>query len=160
MKKGAVDSLKLPWRWGCSPNARKKRCTLVSAMGRPKAELARIDERIAALLTMTLHARLKDGAMHCVVLSEEEQAQLQSITRSRSLPAALVRRASIVLACAAGASNSAVAGRFGTIQATVGKCRRRFVDRRIEGLHDELRPRKPHHPWHTDLMSKSKGTEH
>ena len=36
------------------------------AMGRPKAEL---------------------------VLSEEEQAQLQSIARSRSLPAALVRRA-------------------------------------------------------------------
>jgi putative transposase len=86
------------------------------AMGRPKAEL---------------------------VLSEEEQAQLQSIARSRSLPAALVRRAHMVLACAAGATNTAVARRFATTNATVGKWRRRFVARRIEGLHDELRPGKP-----------------
>jgi putative transposase len=86
------------------------------AMGRPKAEL---------------------------VLSEEEQAQLQSLARSRSLPAALVQRASIVLACAAGATNSAVAQRFGTTNATVGKWRRRFVVRRIAGLDDELRPGKP-----------------
>jgi putative transposase len=86
------------------------------AMGRPKAEL---------------------------VLSDEEQAQLQSIARSRSLPAALVRRAHMVLACAAGATNTAVARRFATTNATVGKWRRRFVARRIEGLHDELRPGKP-----------------
>ena len=86
------------------------------AMGRPKAEL---------------------------VVSDEEQAQLQSIARSRSLPAALVRRANMVLACAAGATNSAVARRFGTTNATVGKWRQRFVARRIEGLHDELRPGKP-----------------
>lgn len=86
------------------------------AMGRPKAEL---------------------------VLSEEEQAQLQSLARSRSLPAALVQRANIVLACAAGATNSAVAQRFGTTNATVGKWRRRFVARRIAGLDDELRPGKP-----------------
>jgi putative transposase len=84
------------------------------AMGRPKAEL---------------------------VLSEAEQAQLQSIVRSRS--AALVRRANMVLACAMGATNSAVARRFATTDATVGKWRRRFVARRIEGLHDELRPGKP-----------------
>ena len=86
------------------------------AMGRPKAEL---------------------------MLSAQEQAQLQSIARAHSLPAALVRRANIVLACAAGASNSAVARRFGTTNATVGKWRRRFVARRIAGLHDALRPGKP-----------------
>ena len=86
------------------------------AMGRPKAEL---------------------------VLSEEEAAQLQSLVRSRSLPAALVRRANIVLACAEGASNSAVAQRLGTTNATVGKWRRCFVAQRIAGLHDELRPGKP-----------------
>jgi putative transposase len=78
-----------------------------------------------------------------LVLSDEEQAQLQSFARSRSLPAALVRRASIVLACAAGAPNSAVARRLGTTDATVGKWRRRFVAHRIEGLNDELRPGKP-----------------
>ncbi|MGH6920521.1 MAG: IS630 family transposase [Geminicoccaceae bacterium] len=85
-------------------------------MGRPKAEL---------------------------VLSEEERVQLQSLARSRSLPAGLVRRANIVLACAAGASNSAVAERLGTTNATVGTWRRRFVDHRIAGLHDELRPGQP-----------------
>jgi putative transposase len=82
-------------------------------------------------------------AKAALVLSDEEPAQLQSIAWSRSLPAALVRRADMVLACAAGATNSAVARRFGTANATVGKWRRRFVARRIEGLHDELRPGKP-----------------
>jgi putative transposase len=36
-----------------------------------------------------------------------------------------------------------VARRFGTTNATVGKWRRRFVARSIEGLHDELRPGEP-----------------
>jgi putative transposase len=86
------------------------------AMGRPKAEL---------------------------VLSEEERVQLQALARSRSLPAGLVRRANIVLACAAGSASTAVARRFGTTDATVGKWRRRFIARRIKGLDDELRPGKP-----------------
>lgn len=78
-----------------------------------------------------------------LVLSEDERMQLQSIARSHSLPAALCRRARIVLACALGASDSAVAERFETTNATVGKWRRRFIERRISGLHDELRPGKP-----------------
>lgn len=86
------------------------------AMGRPKAQL---------------------------VLSEEEQGQLQSIARSRSLPAALTLRAKMVLACGLGATNRAVAERFETTDVTVGKWRRRFVEQRIAGLHDELRPGKP-----------------
>ena len=83
------------------------------------------------------------AAIDLLMVSDKEQAQLQSIARSRSLPPALVRRANMVLACAAGATNSAVARRFGTTNATVGKWRQRFVARRIEGLHDELRPGKP-----------------
>ena len=85
-------------------------------MGRPKAEL---------------------------VLSEDERMQLQSLVRSRSLPAGLVQRANLVLACAEGAANSAVAKRSGVTNATVGKWRQRFVVQRIAGLHDELRPGKP-----------------
>jgi putative transposase len=85
-------------------------------MGRPKAEL---------------------------VVSAEEQAQLQSMARSRSLPAALSLRAKFVLACAAGEANSSIAKRFETSNATVGKWRRRFIERRIAGLYDELRPGKP-----------------
>jgi putative transposase len=86
------------------------------AMGRPKAELS---------------------------LSEDERMQLTSLARSRSLPAGLVQRASLVLACDDGVPNSAVAKRFGVTNATVGKWRRRFVEQRIAGLHDELRPGKP-----------------
>lgn len=85
-------------------------------MGRPKAEL---------------------------ILSEAEQAQLSSIARSRSMPAALSLRARIVLDCAAGQANSEVARRFEVMNSTVGKWRRRFVQDRISGLYDELRPGKP-----------------
>jgi putative transposase len=76
-------------------------------------------------------------------MTEAEHTQLQAMARSHALPAALARRAKIVLACAAGAPNTAVAERFETTPATVGKWRRRFIARRISGLYDELRPGKP-----------------
>src|SRR6202790_1870965 len=76
-------------------------------------------------------------------LSADEQQQLQSIARSRSMPAALTLRAKLVLACADGTANSVVAERHGVTAATVGKWRRRFLQRRITGLHDELRPGQP-----------------
>jgi putative transposase len=78
-----------------------------------------------------------------LILSADEQAQLSSIARSRSIAAALSERARIVLACAAGESNSAVARRFELTKATVGKWRARFVKHRISGLYDELRPGRP-----------------
>ena len=78
-----------------------------------------------------------------LVLSDEEQSQLQAMARSRSLPASLTQRAKIVLACVDGTANRAVAERFELSNATVGKWRRRFVERRIAGLYDELRPGKP-----------------
>jgi putative transposase len=78
-----------------------------------------------------------------LVLTEDERLQLESMARSRSMSAALVQRAKIVLACAQGTSNSRVAARFDTTNATVGKWRRRFINRRISGLYDELRPGKP-----------------
>jgi len=77
------------------------------------------------------------------MLSEAEQAQLSSIARSRSMPAALTERAQIVLRCAGGESNHAVAQRLTLTDATVGKWRRRFVRDRIRGLYDELRPGRP-----------------
>ncbi len=78
-----------------------------------------------------------------LVLTPEEQSQLESFARSRSLSAALVMRAKLVLACATGAPNSEVARRLTVTNATVGKWRRRFVQRRISGLYDESRPGKP-----------------
>ena len=78
-----------------------------------------------------------------LVLEPAERAQLQSMVRSRSIPAALQARAQIVLASAGGEANSSIATRLGFTNATVGKWRRRFVERRISGLYDELRPGKP-----------------
>jgi putative transposase len=78
-----------------------------------------------------------------LTLSESEQAQLSSIAASRSMPAALVARARIVLAGAAGHTNRAIADRYALTQATVGKWRRRFLKHRIPGLYDELRSGRP-----------------
>ena len=59
------------------------------------------------------------------------------------MPAALTLRARIVLAAVAGQTNRAIAERFELTQATVGKWRARFLNRRIAGLYDELRPGRP-----------------
>ena len=78
-----------------------------------------------------------------LLLSDEERAQLQSFARSRSLPAALSNRARIVLSSADGELNSAIAERLKLTKATVGKWRARFIERRIPGLYDDVRPGKP-----------------
>jgi putative transposase len=59
------------------------------------------------------------------------------------LPHSIVQRAQIVLACAAGHTNTAVAKSLGLRGSTVGKWRQRYLDLGIEGLHDELRPGRP-----------------
>ena len=52
-------------------------------------------------------------------------------------------RARIILACATGAENKQVAADLGVALNTVGKWRRRFVERGIDGLHDEPKPGVP-----------------
>ena len=78
-----------------------------------------------------------------LVLSEGERSQLQSFVRSRSLPAAQSTRARIILSSADGESNKVIAKQLGITQATVGKWRSRFIERRIAGLYDDVRPGAP-----------------
>ena len=78
-----------------------------------------------------------------LVLSEDETVQLQSMARSRSLPAGLGMRARIVLECAAGGTMRGTASKLDIDTKTVWKWRSRFVEHRLAGLHDELRPGKP-----------------
>jgi putative transposase len=78
-----------------------------------------------------------------LVLSAEEREQLRSWSRSRSLPKGLVDRVQIVLLSADGETNKAIAARLGLSQPTVGKWRRRYLERGLQGLHDELRPGRP-----------------
>ena len=68
-----------------------------------------------------------------LLLTDEERSQLQSFARSRSLPAALSARARIVLSSADGEANNAIAERLELTNATVGKWRTRFIERRIPG---------------------------
>lgn len=75
-----------------------------------------------------------------LALSEDERAQLTLSARSGSLPVDLSARARIVLSSADGEANSLIAERFKIGQATVGKWRGRFIERRIAGLNDEMRP--------------------
>jgi transposase-like protein len=55
----------------------------------------------------------------------------------------LARRAQIVLAAAAGLENKQIAAQLGSDAGTVGKWRRRFAKRRLDGLYDEPRPGAP-----------------
>jgi putative transposase len=78
-----------------------------------------------------------------LVLTDDERSQLQSFARSRSLPAALCSRARIVLSSAEGEPNNSIAERLRLTKATVGKWRKRFIERRIAGLYDDVRPGAP-----------------
>ncbi|MCC6847491.1 MAG: IS630 family transposase [Deltaproteobacteria bacterium] len=74
-----------------------------------------------------------------LVVSDEERGELQRLTRRAHVNRAVAFRARLVLACAAGSSNTVVARRHRTTNQTVGKWRRRFVESRLDGLYDEPR---------------------
>jgi hypothetical protein len=76
-------------------------------------------------------------------LSNEEVCQLESLSKSRSLPHGLVQRAQIILECRGGGSNASIGKRLGVSHVTVGKWRTRYMEMGIAGLHDELRPGRP-----------------
>jgi len=78
-----------------------------------------------------------------VHLSQEQRQALVALTGRRTTAQALAMRARIVIAGAAGASNKQVAQDLGADPATVGKWRRRFIERGVDGLQDEPKPGVP-----------------
>lgn len=76
-------------------------------------------------------------------LSAEERAYLERQVRRHRAPRSLSDRCRIILRCADGLANKAVAAELCVHEHTVGKWRRRFVAHGIDGLLDEPRPGRP-----------------
>lgn len=76
-------------------------------------------------------------------LSAEERRELEGLAQRRRTAQGLARRARIVLLAAEGRQNKMIAAELGADPNTVGKWRRRFAERRLDGLYDEPRPGAP-----------------
>ena len=74
-----------------------------------------------------------------LVITELERAELVRLTKRAHVNRLLPFRARLVLACTGDATNTTVARRYRTTNATVGKWRTRFIRGRLDGLHDEPR---------------------
>jgi transposase len=75
-----------------------------------------------------------------LTLSGDERAALQRWARRAKSSQALALRAKIILTCAEGHDNKEAAALLACHQVTVGKWRKRFINRRLDGLVDEPRP--------------------
>ena len=78
-----------------------------------------------------------------VTISPSERTMLEQWARRRTTAQGLAQRARIILACAAGRADSDVAGELRVTRQMVGRWRRRFVRKRLDGLVDEPRPGAP-----------------
>ena len=78
-----------------------------------------------------------------VVLTGAERETLERWARRPKSSQALALRCRIVLGAAGGETNKSMAARLGCSEATVSKWRRRFAQRRLDGLADDPRPGPP-----------------
>jgi transposase len=78
-----------------------------------------------------------------LILSAEERETLEHWARRPKTAQATALRARLILGCAAGHTNTAVARALRVTKQTVGKWRSRFVTKRLDGLLDEPRPGAP-----------------
>lgn len=76
-------------------------------------------------------------------LSDEERAVLESLARSYTLPYWQVTRAQMVLLAAQGLRNDQIAVRLNCRREVVSQWRKRFFERRLDGLEDEPRRGRP-----------------
>ncbi len=78
-----------------------------------------------------------------LILDDVERETLERWVRRPKTAQALALRARMILGCAEGRSNTTVSADLGVSDATVGKWRSRFLERRLDGLSDEPRSGRP-----------------
>jgi putative transposase len=78
-----------------------------------------------------------------VSLTQEEREQLESYVRSRAMPSGLSTRFKMILLADNDLDNKQISEKVGLSRASVGKWRKRYAEKGLEGLHDELRPGRP-----------------
>lgn len=78
-----------------------------------------------------------------IVLSDKERQILESAVRQYTSPYINVIRAKIVLYAADGLENKEIAKRLDTPRQIVSKWRKRFFERRLEGLAEQRRRGRP-----------------
>jgi transposase len=78
-----------------------------------------------------------------LTLTADERATLERWSRRPTTAQVLATRARVILGCAAGQSNTAVARELRLTKQTIGKWRTRFLNQRLDGLLDEPRPGAP-----------------
>ena len=78
-----------------------------------------------------------------LTVTSEERQRLESLAHRARSQALVARRARVVLGCAEGLDNKAVAKKLRCSLGMVGKWRSRFLEARLEGLYDEPRPGAP-----------------
>jgi transposase len=90
-----------------------------------------------------MEARRGRPKKHQLVVSPGQRMELGRIARQSRSARSMAFRARIVLECAGGASNAAVAAKLHSTGFTVGLWRNRFIAEGIAGLGDEPRPGAP-----------------
>ncbi len=78
-----------------------------------------------------------------IELTADEREVLERFVRRRKTAQQLAQRSRVVLLSAEGHSNREVAWKVGIHETTVCKWRRRFLEKRLDGLFDESRPGAP-----------------
>jgi len=78
-----------------------------------------------------------------IVLTKDEQEELERNARRRKSASGLAKRSRVVLLAARGLTNQEIAPCVGLCAHTVGAWRNRFLESRLDGLHDEPRVGRP-----------------
>ena len=88
-----------------------------------------------------------------LAITDEERETLERWIRRRKTAQALAQRARLVLSSAEGKSNKVVSEQVGLTPQTVGKWRRRYLHKGLDGLLDEPRPGAPRKITDADVES-------